>query len=142
MSFLKRFQWLVIVVLGTIVIVSFAREGAGRAGAETQDPSSLDRRISMLEQRFYNLESNMSRLQQYVTSQRSTSSPTSSSDSQQVDQLQQDLQRLQLRLTEVECGLLKLDERTAVGSRKGGDTRPSDPCRQNPSLPLRLPSRP
>ena len=139
MSFKKRFEWLVIAVLAAVVIINFGR---GAAGAETQDPSSLDRRISMLEQRFYNLESNMSRLQQYVTSQRSTSSPTSSSDSQQVDQLQQDLQRLQLRLTEVECGLLKLDERTAVGSRKGGDTRPSDPCRQNPSLPLRLPSRP
>ena len=139
MSFKKRFEWLVIAVLAAIVIINLGR---GAAGAETQDPSSLDRRISMLEQRFYNLESNMSRLQQYVTSQRSTSSPTSSSDSQQVDQLQQALQRLQLRLTEVECGLLKLDERTAVGSRKGGDTRPSDPCRQNPSLPLRLPSRP
>ena len=139
MSFKKRFEWLVIAVLAAVVIINFGR---GAAGAETQDPSSLDRRISMLEQRFYNLESNMSRLQQYVTSQRSTSSPTSSSDSQQVDQLQQDLQRLQLRLTEVECGLLKLDERTAVGSRKVGDTRPSDPCRQNPSLPLRLPSRP
>ena len=146
MSFPKRLEWLVIAVLAAVVIIGFGRGAVGAAGAETQDPSSLDRRISMLEQRFYNLESSISRLQQYVTTQRSASSSSSSSSSdlliREVDQMQQDVKGLQLRLTEVECGLLKLDERTAVGSRKGGDARSADPCRQNPSVPLRLPSRP
>ena len=135
MSFQNRFQLLVIVILAAVVVINLGR---GVSGAETQDPSSLDRRISMLEQRFYTLETSMNRLQQLMTSQRSTSS---SSDARDVDQLRQELGRLQLRLNEVECGLLKLDERTAIG-RKGGESRPPDPCRQNSAVPLRLPSRP
>ena len=140
MSFQRLFQLIAIVVLVGLAVINVSR---GAAGAETQDPAGLDRRISMLEQRFYTLETSMNRLQQYVTSQRPTGS-SSDSRSQDVDQLRQEVQRLQLRLNEVECGLLKLDERTATvgGSRKGSDVRPTDPCRQNPSLPLRLPSRP
>ena len=93
----------------------------------------------MLEQRFYSLETSMNRLQQVITSQRSTGS-SSDLRSQEVDQLQAEVQRLQLRLNEVECGLLKIDERTV--NRRSGEARPADPCRQNPNTPLRLPSRP
>jgi predicted RNase H-like nuclease (RuvC/YqgF family) len=133
MSFKKRFQWIAVVGLNR-----------GSAGAETQDVSGLDRKISMLEQRFYQLESSMNRLQQVVTSQRSTGSSSSELRDREVDQLRQEVQRLQLRLTEAECGLLRLDERTitASGNRRSGEARPADPCRQNPGLPLRLPSRP
>ena len=142
MSSQTRFQVIAIVVLAVVAVIAMDR---GASGAPTQDVNSLDRRISMIEQRFYTLETSMNRLQQYVTSQRSTSS-SSSSDAQNrdVDQLQAEVQRLQLRLNEVECGLLKLDERTAasVRARRSGDAQPADPCRQNPGLPLRLPSRP
>ena len=140
MSSQKLFQLIAIVVLVGLTVINVTR---GAAGAETQDPAGLDRRISMLEQRFYTLETGMNRLQQYVTSQRSTGS-SSDLRSQEVDQLRQEMQRLQLRLNEVECGLLKLDERTssAGGNRKSGDARPSDPCRLNPATPLRLASRP
>jgi hypothetical protein len=97
----------------------------------------------MLEQRFYQLETSMNRLQQAVTSQRSTGSSSSDLRDREVDQLRQEMQRLQLRLTEVECGLLRLDERTTASTnRRGGETRTTDPCRQNPGLPLRLPTRP
>ena len=140
MSFQKRCQLVVIAVLAAVVVVGLGRGGSG---AETQDFTSLDRRISMLEQRFYSLETSMSRLQQLIASQRSTSSSSDLRD-RQVDQLSQELQRLQLRLNEVECGLLKLDERTATasGNRRSGETRAADPCRLNPNAPLRLPSRP
>lgn len=135
MSFKNGFSLVTIAILATVVVMNFGR---GVSGEETQDPSSLDRRISLLEQRFYTLETSMNRLQQLMTSQRSTGS---SSDVRDVDQLRQEVARLQLRLNEVECGLLKLDERTAIG-RKGGESRPADPCRQNSAVPLRLPSRP
>ena len=138
----KRVQLLAIVLLATVVVSSFGRDASS---AETQDVSSLDRRISMIEQRFYTLETSINRLQQYVTSQRSTSSsPSSDGRDRDVEQLRQEMQRLQLRLSEVECGLLKLDERTvsAPGNRRSGEARPADPCRHNPSVPLRLPSRP
>ena len=140
MSFQKRFQLLAIAIVALVVLINFSR---GASGAETQDPSSLDRRISMLEQRFYTLETSINRLQQYVTSQRSTGSSSDLRD-REIGQLRQEVQRLQLRLTEVECGLLKLDERTAApgGNRKGPESRTTDPCRLNPGLPLRLPSRP
>jgi predicted RNase H-like nuclease (RuvC/YqgF family) len=141
MSFQKRFQLVAIAILAAVVVISLGR---GAAGAEAQDVNSLDRRISMLEQRFYSLESSMNRLQQAITSQRSTGSASSDVRDREVDQLQGEVQRLQLRLNEVECGLLKLDERTATasGNRRTGDARPADPCRQNPSAPLRLQSRP
>lgn len=143
MSFQNRFQFPAFVILAAVLVV--IAMGRGASGAATQDPSSLDRRISLLEQRFYTLETSINRLQQYVTSQRSTGSSTADLRDRGVDQLAQDVQRLQLRLNEVECGLLKLDERTAAPAgvnRKSGETRPADPCRQNPGLPLRLSARP
>jgi uncharacterized coiled-coil protein SlyX len=141
MSFQNRFQLPAILILAAVVVIAIGR---GASGAATQDPTSLDRRISMLEQRFYRLETSINQLQQYVASQRSMGSSPSDVRDRGVDQLAQEVQRLQLRLNEVECGLLKLDERTAAAgvNRKGGETRPADPCRQNPGLPLRLSSRP
>lgn len=140
MSFQKRVQWAAIALLIGVVGVGLNR---GSAGAETQDISGFDRRISMLEQRFYTLETSMNRIQQTVTSQRSTGSSSSDLRDREMDQLRQELQRLQLRLNEVECGLVKLDERTAAaGNRRSGEARPGDPCRQNPGTPLRLPTRP
>jgi len=140
MSFKTRFQWIAVAILLGVGVVGLNR---GSAGSETQDVSGLDRRISMLEQRFYSMETSMNRLQQAVVSQRSTGSSSDLRD-REVDQLRQEMQRLQLRLTEVECGLLRLDERTttASGNRRSGESRPADPCRQNSGLPLRLPSRP
>ena len=141
MSFRKGFQLLPIAVLAAVIVAGMA--GVGEVSA-TQDVSGLDRRISMLEQRFYSLESSMNRLQQVVTSQRSTGSSSSDLRDRELDQLRQEVQRLQLRLNEVECGLVKLDERTATagGNRRSGEARPADPCRQNPGSPLRLPARP
>ena len=136
MSFEKR-MYLIAIVVGALVWAS-ASAGADPA----QDVNSLDRRISMLEQRFYSLDSSMSRLQQLVASQRSTAPATSSSDSndREISQLSEEIQRLQLRMVELQCGLIKLDERTAT--RRTGEAKSTDPCRANPDVPLRLSSRP
>lgn len=143
MSFSKKVQVSGIMVLVAIAAIGVSRGASGTETTATQDPSSLDRRISLLEQRFYSLESSMNRLQTYVSSQRSADSSDVAQD-RELNQLSQDVQRLELRLREVECGLLKLDERTttAGGTRRGGDARSTDPCRLNPGAPLRLPSRP
>lgn len=105
--------------------------------AETQDPGSLDRRISMLEQRFFRLESSMTRLEQVISSQRSTPAP--SSRDQDVLLMRQELEGLKLRMNEIECGLVKLDERTTPANARKGD---NDQCRLNPNSPLRLSTRP
>ena len=122
------------VVVGTVVNVS-----RGRSSAETQDPGSLDRRISLLEQRFYQVESSINRLQTYIASQRPQVSQPSTSD-RDVLLIRDEVQRLNLRLAEVECGLIKLDERTAT--RKSTTQKSTDPCRMNVDTPLRLSARP
>ena len=105
--------------------------------AETQDPGSLDRRISMLEQRFYRLESSMTRLEQVVVSQRSTPAP--SGRDQDVLLMRQELEGLKLRMNEIECGLVKLDERTTPANAR---KRENDQCRLDPNSPVRLSTRP
>lgn len=141
MSFQKAFQVIAVAILAAVIVAGLARGGDASA---TQDVSGLDRRISMLEQRIYSLETSMNRLQQVVTSQRSTGSSSSDLRDRELDQLRQEVQRLQLRLNEVECNLLKLDERTATAgvNRRSGEARPADPCRLNPGAPVRLPARP
>lgn len=138
MNFSKQSNLLLVLVLcvvvGTVVNVS-----RGKSLAEPQDPSSLDRRISQLEQRFYQVESSINRLQTYIASQRPPASPPSTSD-RDVIVMRDELQRLTVRLSEVECGLVKLDERTAT--RKTNTQKSNDPCRENVDTPLRLSARP
>jgi peptidoglycan hydrolase CwlO-like protein len=137
MRFKKRIYWVAIAVLSVVIWATFSA-GVGSADA-VQDVSSLDRRISMLEQRFYSLDSSMNRLQQLVASQRSPA-PAPDSRDREINQITEEIQRLQLRLVELQCGLVKLDERTAT--RRSGEPKSTDPCRANPDAPLRFSSRP
>ena len=130
---------LVLVLVLCVVVGTVANVSRGNSSAETQDVSSLDRRISLLEQRFYQVESSINRLQQYVTSQRPPVTQPSTSD-RDVIVIRDELQRLSLRLTEVECGLLKIDERTTT--RRSNNPKSEDPCRANVDTPLRLSARP
>ena len=138
MNFSKQSNF-VLVLLLCVVVGTVANVSWGKSSAEPQDPSSLDRRISQLEQRFYQVESNINRLQTYLASQRPQVSPPSTSD-RDVLVMRDELQRLSLRLGEVECGLLKLDERTAT--RRSTTQKSDDPCRANVDTPLRLSARP
>ena len=130
---------LVLVLVLCVVVGTVANVSWGKSSAETQDPGSLDRRISLLEQRFYQVESSINRLQTYVASQRPQVSQPSTSD-RDVILIRDEVQRLSLRLSEVECGLLKLDERTAT--RRNNTQKSNDPCRLNVDTPLRLSARP
>ena len=130
---------LVLVLVLCVVVGTVANVSRGNSSTETQDVSSLDRRISLLEQRFYQVESSINRLQQYVTSQRSPVTQPSTSD-RDVIAIRDEVQRLSLRLSEVECGLVKLDERTTT--RRSNAPKSEDPCRVNVDTPLRLSARP
>lgn len=139
---MSKFQLAGVALLIVVVIMYSGRGVAGNEATATQDPAGLDRRISLLEQRFYSLESSMSRLQQVVASQRSTGASPDTND-REITLLSQDIQRLQLRMTELECGLVKLDERTLPASaRRSGDQKSNDPCRATPNTQLRLSARP
>ena len=136
---ISRQSNLVLILVLCVVVGTVANVSWGKSSAETQDPSSLDRRISLLEQRFYQVESSINRLQTYVASQRPQVSQPSTSD-RDVILIRDEVQRLSLRLSEVECGLLKLDERTAT--RRNNTQKSNDPCRVNVDTPLRLSARP
>jgi hypothetical protein len=138
---MSKFQLVVVAMLAAIVIMYSGRGVAGNEATVPQDPAGLDRRISLLEQRFYSLESSLNRLQQVIASQRSPGATPETND-REITLLGQELQRLQLRMTELECGLVKLDERTLAANAKRGDQRPADPCRATPNTPLRLSARP
>lgn len=139
MNFSKLANVVLVVVLCAVVGV-LVRGSAGAEANAVQDPSSLDRRLSLVEQRMYSLESSINRLQTYVSSmsQRPPVSQPGSTNDRELSLVSEEVQRLGVRLNDVECGLMKLDERTAA--RK--TSKSSDPCRANADAPLRLPTRP
>jgi uncharacterized coiled-coil protein SlyX len=132
---------LMLVVMLCAVIGVMASISRGSSASEAQDPGSLDRRLSLLEQRFYSLESSISRLQQYVAAQRPSVSQPSTSD-RELSLIREEIQRLSLRMNEVECGLIKLDERTTPAARRSQTNRANDPCRLTPDTPVRLSTHP
>jgi hypothetical protein len=131
-----------IAVLANFYPVSGSTSGTGTAGS--QDVMSLDRRISFLEQRFYTIESRMHQLEQFSRAPSPITQPTASD--QEINLLRTQIQTLQLQLSEIECGLVKLDERTTSATvreaRKNSGVSSSDPCRLNPTAPIRLSKRP
>jgi uncharacterized coiled-coil protein SlyX len=143
MNLSKQANFVLVILLFAVigVMASNSRGSSATAAVESQDPSSLDRRISLLEQRFYTIESNISRLQQYMATQRPSISQPGVSD-REVSLMRDEMQRLTLRMNEVECGLSKLDERTTPAARRNQTAKTNDPCRLNPETPVRLSTRP
>ena len=117
----------------------FGSSGATTAHAQT-DPF-LSRRVDMIEQHLYTLES---RLNQVSTSRPSTMPSLPSILQNDVDTLRTSIDGLRIRLGEVECGVLKLDERTLTAAQRR-TTRAgasSDRCRADFGTPIMLSSRP
>lgn len=140
MNFSKQSNLVLVVVLFVVIGVMAS---ISRGNNSPQDPSSLDRRISMLEQRFYSIESSISRLQQYVATQRpQVSQPSPVTNDRELSLMREELQRLTLRMAEIECGLIKLDERTTPAARRNPTAKSNDPCRLTPDTPVRLSTHP
>ena len=138
MNLSKQSNLVLVVVLCAVIGVMAS---ISRGNSSTQDPGSLDRRLSLLEQRFYSVESSVSRLQQYVATQR-PSVPQPSTSDRDLILMREEVQRLELRMAEVECGLIKLDERTTPAARRNPTAKSNDPCRLNPDQSLRLSTHP
>lgn len=111
-----------------------------------QDTIHLERRISLLEQRFYSVETSINRLEQQATLSQRPSTTQSSGREMEINLLRAEVETLRRRLYEMECGLLKLDERTATpaarDSRKKAGAGSTDPCRLNSESPVQLSTRP
>jgi hypothetical protein len=120
--------------------------------AHAQTDFALQRRVDMIEQRFYMMESRLNSIEQQSRYPSSTS-PTSSvrTDSElsslrtQLEIMRVQMDTLNRRLGDVECGLLRVDERTltpaARDMRRRGREDENEPCRLNPSTAVRLSSR-
>lgn len=130
----------VAVVCCVALVIALTHQAASASAAPpAQDVLSLDRRISAFEQRLYILESRINQLQQQAQyAQRQPA--TSAASDPEVERLRSELSLLQLRLGEVECGLLKLDERTLPQAARAA-RKTTDPCRSRPDTPVQLSSR-
>lgn len=131
------------------VTASAYRVESPRASVEAtkaQDTVHLERRISLLEQRFYSVETSINRLEQQATlSQRPTVTQPSGRE-MEINLLRAEMETLRRRLVEIECGLLKLDERTtttaAREARRKAGAGSTDPCRLYSESPVQLSTRP
>ena len=122
-----------------------ARAGGAQPSSAAQDVIGLERRISVVEQRLNSVELSINRLEQQ--SRLATAAPPAATGLRdtELELLRSEVELLQRRLAEDECGLIRIDERTLTQSarearRKGAEGR-EDPCRRNADAPLRLSSR-
>jgi hypothetical protein len=114
--------------------------------ASAQNDQYLSRRIDQIEQRFYSIESRINRIESESRRPAIASPlPVTTSDTE-MQFLRSQVDGLRQRLGEVECGLLRVDERTlARSSRSGlskGTATGTNPCRQDTAEPVKLSARP
>ena len=125
-----------------------ARPSARGAGAspEPQELFNLERRVSVVEQRLNTIELSVNRLEQQSRVQSAAPQPSATLRDTEIELLRSEVELLQRRLAEDECGLVRLDERTLTPSarearRSSATNDKDDPCRLNADMPLRLSSR-
>ncbi|HYJ91519.1 MAG TPA: hypothetical protein VEV84_09440 [Pyrinomonadaceae bacterium] len=109
----------------------------------------FEQRLNQIEQRFNYIESRLNRLES-ESRYPGTATSSARNDTQltilraQMDTLRADIDSLRGRTGELECAVLKLDERTltpaARATRRTGGS--SEPCRANSGTPVRLSARP
>lgn len=125
-------------VLWSVVAGLFGDSGTRKVSAQTD--IFLSRRVDSIEQRFYQIESRLNRMEMETRTAVSTPRLADNRDSE-IALLRSQVESLRTRLGEVECGLLRLDERTLPAAQRRGAVG-SDPCRQNWAASVMLSARP
>jgi hypothetical protein len=122
------------------LLFSGSPNGLTRPVAAQQDPF-LAQRLTQIESRFNNIESRLNRIESDVRLSAITPRTTENNDAE-IRLLRSQLDTLLLRLETLECGLVKLDERTLTSAARqalrksaGGAT---DRCRLEPNAPLQI----
>lgn len=132
---------LLVCILGLGLIAAF-RISSAAGPAPQQDVIRLEQRMNQLEQRLFSIENNLRSVEQQSRLSGQTMRTVTPED---VARLRFELQALQQRLTDHECGLAKLDERTLSAgmraARRKSGAGGSDPCRLNFDTPLHTDSR-
>jgi hypothetical protein len=152
MQFERRFTYmrsrtvLLACVVGLGLLTVFRISSAARTDPgppPQQDFIRLEARLNQLEQRLYTIETSVRSVEQQSRMASATGRGTVSADDLVL--LRSEIQALQLRLADHECGLAKLDERTLSpamrDARRKAGVGGSEACRRNFETPLRLPER-
>lgn len=147
-GFNRRLHRRTLLVLGVFGLALVAVYRIALAAGVTNPPPPqqevirLETRINQLEQRLYSIDSSIRNLEQQ--SRLGGGAASRGVTAQDLEILRSQIQSLQLRLSEDECALARLDERTLSAairnSRRQSGVR-GDPCRVNVDAPLRLPDR-
>ncbi len=119
---------------------AFVGSNVPKASAQVAD-AYLSRRVDQVEQRFYQLESRLNRLES--ESMRSSISPVPAHSQNDVELqfLRTQTEGLRSRVGELECGVLRLDERTLPATRRMAK-KSAEPCRKDPEAVVQLSARP
>jgi hypothetical protein len=144
MQYKSRIRVALLVSIGVLAVATVFKisSAAGNAPgpAPQQEVIRLESRLAQLEQRLYTIETNVRTLEQQSRLSGVTSRAVSPED---LLRLQAEIQTLQRRIIDDECGLAKLDERTLTAAmrdaRRKSGIGSGDPCRNNFESPLRLP---
>ncbi len=137
-SFLYLFA---LVGAATIIYNAFFIDRLTTKVAAQRDPF-LSQRLSQIEQRYALLEARLNRIEQEARMSSALPPAVDNTDTTlrlfgtRIDLFQQ-------RLADLECGLLRLDERTLPpAARRAGEKAPTaEPCRANANAPLVLSGR-
>jgi uncharacterized protein HemX len=135
----RTLLWGVLVAVALILGVNIsATTRADNELNQQQDFLRLDNRITQLEQRFFSLETTLRNVEQQS---RLANIPTRSGNPDELARLRTDVDALQRKLTEYECAIAKLDERTLTPQKRAlrKRTGDSDLCRGNFDSPIQLP---
>jgi hypothetical protein len=138
-------RWLAAALLVAAAAAAYAGLPAVSTGeAATPPPQDLMRvesRLGQLEQRFISVESSIRGLEQQVRFP--PAAPGAGARDPEVAMLRAEVETLRRRLAEVECGLLRVDERTltpaAREARRKSSGGAADPCRLDADAPTRRP---
>lgn len=123
----------------------FGSRAVPTVSAQQTDPF-LSRRVDQLEQRLYQIDSKIDRVEQEARRPAISSPSIIGGNDAEIRALRSEIDGMRLRLGEAECGLLRVDERTltaaAKAARKKAAAGGTENCRQNPGTAIELSARP
>jgi hypothetical protein len=138
MKFKSRWWLPGLVTLVAITLFRITSTAETNATLPQQDVIRLENRLTQVEQRIYSIETSVRTLEQQS---RLSVGSSRTVTPEEVAQMHSEIQALQRRLIDDECGLAKLDERTLTPERRRRAGATSDPCRLNFEAPLRITDR-
>lgn len=145
LSSILRIGLYVFTLLTITVGITFVLTGKGTTTVFAQQDPFLNQRLNRIEQQFNSIETRISRIEQQSRFPDVTPRTSLNRDSE-INLMRSQIETLQLRVAEIECGLVRVDERTLTAaarqSRRKPITSEADRCRLNPNVPLQLSSQP